>query len=151
MKAFAQLLDDLYFTNSTLAKETILSNYLRSTPDPDRGWALAAIAGTLSFDLFKRNLTKTLMMERMDPFLFDLSRHYVGEMSETIALSWPRSPDAIRLNRLPDLHEVIREFQTRDKAGIREYLILLLDNMTPAERWALLKLAREPSNVPWPI
>jgi len=140
MKAFSQLLDDLYFTNSTLAKETILSNYLRSTPDPDRGWALAAIAGTLSFDLFKRNLTKTLMMERMDPFLFDLSRHYVGEMSETIALSWPQSPDATRLNRLPDLDEVIREFQSRDKASIRDYLILLLDNMTPAERWALLKL-----------
>jgi DNA ligase-1 len=140
MKAFAQLLDDLYFTNSTNAKETILSNYLRETPDPDRGWALAAIAGTLSFDLFKRNLTKTLMMERMDPFLFDLSRHYVGEMSETVALAWPQSPDAVRLNRLPDLHEVIAEFQNRDKAGIRDYLILLLDNMTPAERWALLKL-----------
>jgi len=140
MEGFAQLLDDLYFTNSNLAKETILSNYLRATPDPDRGWTLAAIAGTLSFDLFKRNLIKTLMSERMDPFLFDLSRHYVGEMSETVALAWPQSPDPIRLNRLPDLHEVIAEFQSRDKAGIREYLITLLDNMTPAQRWALLKL-----------
>lgn len=140
MEAFAQLLDDLYFTNSNLAKETILANYLRATSDPDRGWALAAIAGTLSFDLFKRNLTKTLMSERMDPFLFDLSRHYVGEMSETVALAWPQSPDPVRLNRLPDLHEVIAEFQQRDKAGIREYLVTLLDNMTPAQRWALLKL-----------
>ena len=140
MEDFAQLLDDLYFTNSNLAKETILSNYLRTTPDPDRGWTLAAIAGTLSFDLFKRNLIKTLMSERMDPFLFDLSRHYVGEMSETVALAWPQSPDPVRLNRLPDLHEVIAEFQSRDKAGIREYLVALLDNMTPAQRWALLKL-----------
>lgn len=140
MEAFSQLLDDLYFTNSTRAKETILSKYLRATPDPDRGWTLAAIAGTLSFDLFKRNLIKTLMSERMDPFLFDLSRHYVGEMSETVALAWPQSPDPVRLNRLPDLHEVIAEFQSRDKAGIRAYLITLLDNMTPAQRWALLKL-----------
>jgi DNA ligase-1 len=140
MKEFSQLLDDLYFTNSTKAKERILANYLRTTPDPDRGWALAAIGGTLSFDLFKRNLTKSLMMERMDPFLFDVSRDYVGEMSETVALAWPKSDDAVRLNRLPDLHEVIAEFQSRDKAGIRDYLILLLDNMTPAERWALLKL-----------
>lgn len=140
MKAFARLLDDLYFTNSNLAKETILSNYLRETPDPDRGWALAAIAGTLSFDLFKRSLTKKLMMERMDPYLFDLSRHYVGEMSETVALAWPQSENPVRLNRLPDLHEVIAEFQARDKAAIREYLIVLLDNMTSAERWALLKL-----------
>ena len=140
MERFSDLLDDLYFTNSKLAKETILTNYLRTAPDPDRGWALAAITGTLSFDLFKRNLIKTLMMERMDPFLFDLSRDYVGEMSETVALAWPKSQEAIRLNRLPSLDEVITEFQSRDKQGIRDYLILLLDNMNPAQRWALLKL-----------
>ncbi|CDF40419.1 Putative ATP dependent DNA ligase [Chondrus crispus] len=140
MERFAELLDDLYFTNSTLAKETILSNYLRATPDPDRGWALAAIAGTLSFDLFKRNVIKSLMMERMDPFLFDMSRHYVGEMSETVALAWPKSEDPVRLNRLPSLHEIIEEFQFRDKAGIQKYLITLLDNMSPSQRWALLKL-----------
>lgn len=138
--AFADLLDDLYFTNSTLAKEAILTEFLRSTPDPDRGWALAAIGGTLSFDLFKRNLVKTLMEERMDPYLFQLSRHYVGEMSETVALAWPQSPDPVRLNRLPDLHEVIDEFKARDKQGIRDYLIILLDNMSPHQRWTLLKL-----------
>jgi len=66
MEEFSRLLDELYFTNSTLAKEKILANYLVSTPDPDRGWALAAIAGTLSFDLFKRNLSKSLIIERMD-------------------------------------------------------------------------------------
>jgi DNA ligase-1 len=138
--AFADLLDDLYFTNSNLAKDAILSEYLRRTPDPDRGWALAAIGGTLSFDLFKRNLVKTLMEERMDPYLFELSRHYVGEMSETVALAWPQSADPVRLNRLPDLHEVIAEFTARDKPCIRDYLITLLDNMSPPQRWALLKL-----------
>ena len=140
MERFSELLDDLYFTNSNLAKEMILTNYLRSAPDPGRGWALAAIAGTLSFDLFKRNVIKSLMMERMDPFLFDMSRDYVGEMSETVALAWPQSPDPVRLNRLPELSEVIEEFKSRDKAGIRAYLILLLDNMSPPQRWALLKL-----------
>lgn len=138
--AFADLLDDLYFTNSSLAKEAILAEFLRTTPDPDRGWALAAIGGTLSFDLFKRNLVKTLMEERFDPYLFQLSRHYVGEMSETIALAWPQSEDPVRLNRLPDLHEIIEEFKTRNKAGIRDYLTVLLDNMAPHQRWALLKL-----------
>ena len=140
MDKFSELLDDLYFTNSNLAKELILTHYLRNTPDPDRGWALAAIAGTLTFDLFKRNLIKSLMMERMDPFLFDVSRHYVGEMSETVALAWPQSKTPVRLNRLPQLHEVIAEFKSLDKDGIRDYLIVLLDNMTPAQRWALLKL-----------
>lgn len=140
MERFSILLDDLYFTNSTKAKEAILAAYLRETPDPDRGWALAAIAGTLRFNLFKRNLTKTLMAERMDPFLFDVSRDYVGESSETVALAWRASPNAKILNRLPSLSEVIDEFRRRDKAGIQNYLIDLLDNMTPPQRWALLKL-----------
>ncbi len=140
MERFSELLDDLYFTNSRLAKETILTNYLNAAPDPDRGWALAAIAGTLTFDLFKRNLIKTLMMERMDPFLFDVSRDYVGEISETVALAWPVSQNAVRLNTLPDLHEIIDQFKSRGKVGIRAYLIDLLDNMSPPQRWALLKL-----------
>ena len=140
LERFARLLDDLYFTNSNLAKRTILAAYLREEADPDRGWALAAIAGTLTFELFKRNLVKTLMAERMDPYLFDLSREYVGEMSETVALAWPVSADPVRLNRLPDLHEVIAEFQGATKAELRERLIVLLDNMTPPQRWALLKL-----------
>ena len=137
---FARLLDDLYFTNSNLAKETILANYLREESDPDRGWALAAIGGTLTFELFKRNLVKTLMSERMDPYLFDLSRDYVGEMSETVALAWPQTEDYKILNRLPDLHEIIATFQSSSKAEIRDNLVTLLDNMTPPQRWALLKL-----------
>ena len=76
----------------------------------------------------------------MDPYLFQLSRHYVGEMSETVALAWPQSSEPVRLNRLPDLHEVIEEFKIRDKQGIRDYLVVLLDNMAPHQRWALLKL-----------
>lgn len=140
MERFSNLLDDLYFTNSSRAKESILAEYLRSAPDPDRGWALAAIGGTLSFDLFKRNLTRTLITERMDPELFALSYDYVGEMSETIALAWPVSDNPKRLNRLPSLSEIINEFNSHGKLGIRDYLIELLDAMTPPQRWALLKL-----------
>ncbi|MDJ0615068.1 MAG: cisplatin damage response ATP-dependent DNA ligase, partial [Rhizobiaceae bacterium] len=140
MERFAQLLDDLYFTNSTNAKERILASYLSTSPDPDRGWALAAIAGTLSFDLFKRNLSKNLIVERMDEELFALSYDYVGELSETIALAWPVSENPILLNKLPGLTETITEFQSRGKEGIRQFLVQLLDNMTPPQRWALLKL-----------
>lgn len=140
MEKFSRLLDELYFTNSTLAKEKILANYLVSTPDPDRGWALAAISGTLSFDLFKRNVSKSLITERMDPELFQLSYDYVGELSETIALAWQQSEKPVPMNSLPSLSEVIAEFQGRGKEGIRQYLVQLLDNMTPPQRWALLKL-----------
>ncbi|MEL7428560.1 MAG: cisplatin damage response ATP-dependent DNA ligase [Pseudomonadota bacterium] len=140
MERFSRLLDELYFTNSSNAKERILANYLASTPDPERGWAVAAIAGTLSFDLFKRSVSRNLIIERMDPELFALSYDYVGELSETIALSWPVSDEPVRMPVLPSLAEVIEGFKSRDKEDIRQYLIELLDNMTPPQRWALLKL-----------
>ena len=66
MEAFAKLVDKLYFTSSNLAKSAILRDYLRTTSTPDKGWAIAAIAGTLHFDLFKRKLIKDLVSARVD-------------------------------------------------------------------------------------
>jgi DNA ligase-1 len=140
MEAFAALLDRLYYTHSTLAKAALLKEYLANTSDPDRGYTVAALAGELSFDLFKRHTVRELITERVDPVLYDISRDYVGESSETVAHLWPVSKNAKRLNRLPPLHEVVAEFQQRDKQGVREYLIMLLDNMSAEQRWALLKL-----------
>lgn len=140
MEHFAALLDKLYFTSGSLAKGDLLKQYLRRTPDPDRGWAVAAIAGTLSFDLFKRHTVKQLIGERMDPLLFELSYDYVGETSETVAHLWPVSPGAGRLERLPSLGEVVEQFRQRDRAAVADYLVQLLDAMNASQRWALLKL-----------
>ncbi|MGB0087610.1 MAG: cisplatin damage response ATP-dependent DNA ligase [Rhodomicrobiaceae bacterium] len=140
MRAFADLLDRLYFTHGNLAKAALLHDYLRRTPDPDRGWAVAAIAGGLSFDLFKRSLVRELIVERTDPTLFALSYDYVGETAETIAHLWPPSPQPSLPAELPPLHEVIDEFRRRTKPEIRDYLAGLLDISTPPQRWALLKL-----------
>ena len=140
MEHFAALLDKLYFTSGSLAKGDLLKQYLRRTPDPDRGWAVAAIAGTLSFDLFKRHTVKQLIGERMDPLLFELSYDYVGETSETVAHLWPVSPGAGRLERLPSLGEVVAQFRQRDRAAVADYLVHLLDAMNASQRWALLKL-----------
>ncbi len=143
MQAFAALLDRLYFSHSNLAKAAILSDYLRRTPDPDRGFAIGVIAGTVTFQLFKRALVNDLVSERVDPVLLGFSYDYIGEMPETVAHIWPPNPQKTVSGRLPALHEVIHEFQTRDKRGIREYLTLLLDNMTAPQRWALLKLGTQ--------
>ncbi len=53
MRAFAHLLDRLSLTSSRNAKLTLVRDYLRETPDPERGWALAALTGELSFDAAK--------------------------------------------------------------------------------------------------
>ncbi len=142
MQRFARLLDQLYFTSGTKAKTQLLLNYLREAPDPDRGWAIAALSGDLRFDLFKRPLIKELITERVDPFLFDLSYDYVGELSETVAHLWP-SPDANSRpedQKLPPLHEIVEGFRESTRAQTRERLSHLLDIMTPNQRWALLKL-----------
>lgn len=140
MKEFALLLDRLFFTHSNLSKAVLLKDYFANTPDPDRGYALAAIAGTLDFSFFKRGLIKELMFTRADPVLVEMSYDYVGEMSETVAHLWTPSPDMIHLDHLPTLSELVVNFQRMKKDEIRTYLSTLLDNCTPSERWALLKL-----------
>ena len=49
MRTFAHLLDRLSLTASRNAKLTLVRDFLRNTPDPDRGWALAALCGELTF------------------------------------------------------------------------------------------------------
>src|SRR5213082_391520 len=89
MNRFAELLDRLAYEPSRNNKLRLMSDYFRSTPDPERGWALAALTGALSFPHAKPGLIRSLIAERTDPVLFELSYDYVGDLSETIALMWP--------------------------------------------------------------
>lgn len=67
MIAFAALLERLTFTPSRNAKLAILRDYFVSAPDPDRGFALAAMAGALSFKAAKPAMIRELTMRRVDP------------------------------------------------------------------------------------
>ena len=91
MNRFAALLDRLAYEPSRNAKLRLLSEYFRATPDPERGCALAAITGALSFRHAKPAIIRALIAERTDPVLFELSYDYVGDLSETVALMWPAS------------------------------------------------------------
>src|SRR3546814_19505576 len=89
MHAFAALLDSLVYTRSRNAKLRLIGDYLRSTPDPDRGWAMAALTGDLDIKAIKPALIRALIEDRVDPVLFRLSRDYVGATAETVALLCP--------------------------------------------------------------
>ena len=65
-----------------------MADYFRATPDPDRGWALAALTDGLPFSFPLRRTLVDMMARSMDPELFRLSRDYVGDTAETIALVW---------------------------------------------------------------
>src|SRR6195952_3438841 len=90
MNHFAQLLDRLTYEPGRNNKLRLITNYFRETPDPDRGYALAALTGALSFRHAKPSLIRDLIAARTDPVLFALSYDYVGDLSETVALMWPR-------------------------------------------------------------
>lgn len=137
MKAFSELLQQLYYTSSNNEKSRLLHHYLNTTPDPDRGWAIAALAGTLKFEFFKRNAVKSLMLERVDPELFAMSYDYVGEMSETVAHLWP---DASLPIELPSLATLIDQFRQANRDEVKALLSHYLSGMTAEQRWSLLKL-----------
>ena len=137
METFSNLLEQLYYTAGTKAKAQLIADYIANTPDPDRGWAIAAMAGTLRFDFFKRNTVKKLITEHTDPALFAMSYDYVGEVSETVAHLWPHSEPT---DSLPSLTEVVETFASVSKQKVSDTLAHYLTIMTPAQRWALLKL-----------
>src|SRR6266571_443590 len=89
MNDFAELLDRLAYEPSRNNKLRLIADYLRTTPDPERGYALAALTGALSFQHAKAGVIRALIAERTDPVLFELSYDYVGDLSETVALMWP--------------------------------------------------------------
>ena len=137
MRAFAELLDRLSLTASRNAKLTLVRDYLRETPDPDRGWALAALTGDLSFDAAKPAFIRKAVEERMDPQLFWWSYDYVGDLAETVALVWPARPGA---NREPELSEVVDALRGATRAEVQRLIEGWLDALQPTGRWALLKL-----------
>src|ERR671927_277706 len=101
MNRFAALLDRLAYEPRRNAKLRLMADYFRHVPDPERGWALAAMTGVLSFRYAKPGLIRGLAEERMDPTLFYLSWDYVGDLSETVALMWPARPHLPPAPHLP--------------------------------------------------
>ena len=143
MRAFSQLLDDLVYTRSRLSKLRLIGEYLKSTPDPDRGLALAALTGTLDIKAVKPAVVRALAEERIDPVLLRMSRDYVGDMAETVSLLWP-APECEAPN-LDDgtlrLSEAVERLRCVSKSDAPAVLAAMLDHLDVAGRYAILKLA----------
>ena len=138
MQAFAALLDGLIYTRSRDHKVRLIADYFRTTLDPDRGWALAALAGTLSISTVKAAAIRAMAEERFDPMLFRMSRDYVGDTAETVALMWPDvSQDVVA----PTVSEVIDVLSGTSRARAPAVLAELMDRLDANGRYALLKLA----------
>ncbi len=142
MRAFADLLDALIYTRSRNAKLRLIGNYLRATPDPDRGWAMAALTGDLDLKAVKPAVIRAMVDERVDPVLYRMSRDFVGDSAETIALMWPEPehPSDLPADDLT-LARVVDRLASLTKAETAGVLGGMLDRLESDERYALLKLA----------
>jgi DNA ligase-1 len=164
MNRFAELLDRLAYEPGRNNKLRLMTDYFRSTPDPERGYALAALTGALSFQHAKPSMLRALIAERVDPVLFELSYDYVGDLSETVALMWKariqpegaprptdaqpfafaadmRGPDAANARQDGELllSSVVTALSSLGKADLPGHLARWLDQLDE-NRWALLKL-----------
>src|SRR6202162_2982497 len=146
MNRFAALLDRLAYEHGRNAKLRLLVDHFPTAPDPDRGYALAALTGALSFRYAKPGLIRTLIAERTDPVLFALSYDYVGDLSETAALMWPAPAKNTGQNAgedaapIPSLSDVVTTLAALGKAELPARLAAWLDGLDETGRWALLKL-----------
>ena len=137
MRAFARLLDRLSFTQGRNAKLVLVRDFLKETPDPDRGWALAALTGQLAFEAAKPAAIRKAVEARMDPVLFGWSYEFVGDLAETVALVWPQNRGA---NREPELNEVVDALRLAGRGEVQRLIEGWLDALDADGRWALLKL-----------
>ena len=142
MRAFSQLLDDLVYTRSRNTKLKLIGDYLKETPDPDRGIALAALTGSLSIPAVKGAAIRAIAEERVDPTLLYMSRDYVGDMAETVSLLWPTPNGEPEMDdgTLSIAHAVDR-LASAGRATAPQVLAEMLDHLDSSGRFALLKLA----------
>jgi DNA ligase 1 len=138
VKRFAALIDRLIYTRSRNSKLALIVDYLRHTPDPDRGWAIAALTESLDFPAVKAGTVRALLATRVDEELFRLSRHFVGDTAETAALLWPDAPgtkDDLSVSQAVDA------LSSATRSDAPAIVASLLDRLDADGRYALLKLA----------
>jgi len=140
MHAFAALLDSLIYTRGRNAKLKLIVDYLLVTPDPDRGWAMAALTGDLDLPGIKPAQIRALIESRVDPVLFRMSRDYVGDTAETVALLWPAPVPAPTKDPL-SISASVDALRHLSRADAPAVLADMLDRLDAEERFALLKMA----------
>src|SRR5260370_22674846 len=114
MEAFAALLEALVFTPSRNGKLRLMREYFATAPDPERGWALAALTGELVFDAAKPSQVRALAAARVDPELLGWSSDFVGDLAETVSLIWPAAPSVA--GDVPSLSEIVDKLKGASRA-----------------------------------
>jgi hypothetical protein len=139
VQAFARLLDALSFQPARNGKLRADRDLLAQTPDPDRGWALAALTGGLDFPRGQASPCCAASAERRSapscsPFHTTMSATW----PKPLALIWDTEPTA---GPPPTLSEPWSRPCTATRTQTPAILKRWLDALDSTGRWALLKAA----------
>ena len=145
MRAFSQLLDDLVYTRSRNTKLKLIGDYLKETPDPDRGY------GARGADR-RRSTSRAVKpaairgdrrgADRPGPVLHEprLCRRHgrdgVAAVAQAARASRPRST-----TRPSASATAIERLRSAPKLDAPRALAAMLDHLDASGRFALLKLA----------
>ena len=134
-------MDGLAFAPAPAIRARLIADYLQRTPDPERGWALALLAGAVDTGRVRPAALAALAAlaaERVDDKLLRLSLDFVGDPVETAALIWPQTGSA---PRPPALAEVAPELAGCSRRGAPGLLAGWFDRSDASVRLALGQLA----------
>ena len=137
MKEFAHLLENLVHTPQRNGKMRILTDYFARIPDPERGWTVGILAGTVDLPGTKAAMIRNLVESRVDPVLFQLSYDYVGDLAETVSLIWPDTDERTETATISTVISILQHIKRKD---IPDQVAEWLNCIPISERFALLKL-----------
>jgi DNA ligase-1 len=140
MQHFAALIDRLTLTPQRNGKLRLMVDYFTATPDPDRGYAVAALTGDLEIASVKPAMLRALIAERMDEVLFRYSYDYVGDLAETISLVWPEPAPVGGDEPVPSLAQIVEALRAAGRVDGPKLVETWLDRLDASGRYALLKL-----------
>src|ERR1700726_2138565 len=115
-----------------------MREYFAAAPDPERGWALAALTGELVFDEAKPSQGRALAAARVDPELLGWSYDFVGDLAERVSLICPAAPGGE--GHVPSLSEIVEQLKGASRAHVPMLLEPWLDALEGAGGGALLKV-----------
>ena len=143
MRAFSQLLDDLVYTRSRNSKLRLIGDYLKETPDPDRGYGLAALTGTLDIPARQAggDPRPGRRADRSRPVLHEprLCRRFRPRPFRCCGPAAPASPELD--DATISISSAIERLRSASKLDAPRALADMLDHLDASGRFALLKLA----------
>jgi ATP-dependent DNA ligase len=134
---FAALITRLETTSGGAMKAALVADYLKTTPEPDRTLAQNLLNQTRKPRAVKLALIRGLADARIDPALFRFAHDYVGDIAETIALTWTAHR---RANRDPSVSEVIEGLSTLGRSELPKRIEAWLDACDETGRLILIRL-----------